>query len=240
MLCPIFKQFLKLYFFDSNSSVTPCVHLFNRQTKVFIGMKKGKIYLVLFVLLFTGISQLAAQEKRMTRKEKEAAWRAERMKKRALEEREVAHNDSVAFMQAVNALKNGSWALEASNVTFDNGVTRFVTESTNFVSVNEGQGVVQTAFDNSNISSPNGLGGITLEGQISGAEMRTDNEGNIYLNYAIQSSEISATVSVVITANTNQATATVNPNFSSRQMTMSGYIYPYNSAGIIEGSSGYY
>ena len=146
MLCPIFKQFLKLYFFDSNSSVTPCVHLFNRQTKVFIGMKKGKIYLVLFVLLFTGISQLAAQEKRMTRKEKEAAWRAERMKKRALEEREVAHNDSVAFMQAVNALKNGSWALEASNVTFDNGVTRFVTESTNFVSVNEGQGVVQTAF----------------------------------------------------------------------------------------------
>lgn len=176
----------------------------------------------------------------MTRKEKEAAWRAARLKKRAQEEREEMHNDSIAFMQAINAVKNGSWALEASNVTFDNGVTRFVTESTNFVSVDEGQGTVQTAFNNSNINSPNGLGGITLEGRVSGEDMRTDKEGNVYLSYNIQGADISATVSVVITAYTNQATATVSPNFSSRQMTMSGYIYPYATAGIIEGSSGYY
>ena len=176
----------------------------------------------------------------MTRKEKEAAWRAARLKTRAQEEREEMHNDSIAFMQAINAVKNGSWALEASNVTFDNGVTRFVTESTNFVSVDEGQGTVQTAFNNSNINSPNGLGGITLEGRVSGEDMRTDKEGNVYLSYNIQGADISATVSVVITAYTNQATATVSPNFSSRQMTMSGYIYPYDTAGIIEGSSGYY
>jgi hypothetical protein len=106
--------------------------------------------------------------------------------------------------------------------------------------VNNGQGVVQTAFNNSNINSPNGLGGITLEGNVSGEEMTADRDGNIYLSYNIQGADISATVSIVITAHTNQATATVNPNFSSRQMTMSGYIYPYNNAGIIEGTSGYY
>ena len=100
--------------------------------------------------------------------------------------------------------------------------------------------MVQTAFNNSNINSPNGLGGITLEGRVSGEEITTDKEGNIYLNYSIQGADISATVSVVITAYTNQATATVNPNFSSRQMTLSGYIYPYDNAGIIEGTSGYY
>ena len=176
----------------------------------------------------------------MTRKEKEAAWRAERLKKRAMEEREEMHNDSIAFAQAINAIRSGSWALEASNITFDNGVTRFVTQSTNFVSVNDGQGIVQTAFNNSNINSPNGLGGITLEGRVGREEMQTDKYGNIYLNYTIQGAEISATVSVVITANTNQATATVNPNFSNRQMTMSGYIYPYKTSGIIEGTSGYY
>ena len=195
----------------------------------------------MLALLFTAHLPLSAQEKKkMTRKEKEAAWRAERLKKRAIEEREELHNDSIAFAQAVDALRNGSWALEASNVTFNNGVTRFVTQSTNFVSVNDGQGIVQTAFNNSNINSPNGLGGITLEGRVNCEEIQTDKEGNIYLNYSIQGADISATVSVVITAHTNQATATVNPNFSSRTMTMSGYIYPYSTSGIIEGTSGYY
>ena len=195
----------------------------------------------MLALLFTAHLPLSAQEKKkMTRKEKEAAWRAERLKKRAMEEREELHNDSIAFAQAVDALRNGSWALEASNVTFDNGVTRFVTQSTNFVSVNDGQGIVQTAFNNSNINSPNGLGGITLEGRVNSEEIQTDKEGNIYLNYSIQGADISATVSVVITAHTNPATATVNPNFSSRTMTMSGYIYPYSTSGIIEGTSGYY
>lgn len=202
-------------------------------------MKTKRVLFILLALFAVQVS-LFAQEKKMTRKEKEAAWRAERLKKRAQEERQIMHNDSVQYVQAINAIRNGSWALEASNVTFNNGVTRFVTESTNFVSVDDGQAVVQTAFNNSNINSPNGLGGITLEGRILGEELKMDNEGNVYYNYNIQGAEISATVNVVITAHTNQATATVNPNFSSRQMTMSGYIYPYESAGVIEGTSGYY
>lgn len=201
---------------------------------------KTKRVLFILLALFAVQASLFAQEKKMTRKEKEAAWRAERLKKRAQEERQIMHNDSVQYVQAINAIRNGSWALEASNVTFNNGVTRFVTESTNFVSVDDGQAVVQTAFNNSNINSPNGLGGITLEGRVLDEELKMDKEGNVYYNYNIQGAEISATVNVVITAHTNQATATVNPNFSSRQMTMSGYIYPYDSAGVIEGTSGYY
>lgn len=202
-------------------------------------MKTKRVLFILLALFAVQVS-LFAQEKKMTRKEKEAAWRAERLKKRAQEERQIMHNDSVLYVQAINAIKAGSWALEASNVTFNNGVTRFVTESTNFVSVDDGQAVVQTAFNNSNINSPNGLGGITLEGRVLGEELKMDKEGNVYYNYNIQGAEISATVNVVITAHTNQATATVNPNFNSRQMTMSGYIYPYDSAGVIEGTSGYY
>lgn len=202
-------------------------------------MKTKRVLFILLALFAVQVS-LFAQEKKMTRKEKEAAWCAERLKKRAQEERQIMHSDSIQYVQAINAIRNGSWALEASNVTFNNGVTRFVTESTNFVSVDDGQAVVQTAFNNSNINSPNGLGGITLEGRVLDEELKMDKEGNVYYNYNIQGAEISATVNVVITAHTNQATATVNPNFSSRQMTMSGYIYPYESAGVIEGTSGYY
>ena len=52
-------------------------------------------------------------------------------------------------------------------------------------------------------------------------------------------SEISATVSVVLSAGSNRATATIAPNFNNMNLTMSGNLYPYNSAGIIEGITGH-
>ena len=198
-------------------------------------------YLIFLLLLLSVIcSNVSAQEKKMTRKEKEAAWRAERLRKRAAEERMEVHNDSVQYLQAIAALQSGSWALEASNVSINNGASNFVTESTNFISINNGTATVQTAFDNSNIYSPNGLGGITLTGRVTNEEMRIDRYGNVYYNFGINGSEISATVSIVLSAGNNQASATVNPNFNNSNLTMSGYIYPYSNAGIIEGSSGYY
>lgn len=180
-----------------------------------------------------------AQEKKMTMKEKEDAWRAERLKKRSKAERLEFVNDSIQHAQAIIAIRNGSWALEASNVTFNNGATNLVTPSTNYVSINEGTGTIQTAFDNSNAYSPNGLGGITLQGNISNEELQVDKDGNIHYNYLIQGSNVSAMVNVVITANSNQATANITPNFSNRSMIMSGYIYPYNEAGVFEGTPDY-
>ena len=198
-------------------------------------------YLLVLLLIFIATDSVAlAQEKRMTRKEKEAAWRAERLRKRAAEERMEIHNDSVQYLQAIAALKGGSWALEASSVAFNNGAGNFVTESTNFVAINNGTATVQTALNNSNIYSPNGLGGITLTGPVSNEEMNVDRYGNIYYNFNINGNEISATVSVVLTAGCNQATANINPNFNSSNLSMNGYIYPYSNAGIIQGTSGYY
>ena len=197
-------------------------------------------YILSALILLSNISPASAVvQKKMTRKEKEAAWRAERLKKRALEEQREIRNDSIEYAQALLAVRNGSWALEASNVTFNNGVTRFVTPSTNFISVNNGNAVLQTAFDNTNIYSPNGLGGITLEGRVADESMKMDKDGNLYYSYSILGAQISASVVVVITARSNQATATIDPNFSSSQMTFSGYIYPYVNSGIIEGTSGY-
>ena len=154
--------------------------------------------LTLVLLLFTfAVGETIAQDKKMSRKEKEAAWRAERLRKRAAEERLEIHNDSVQYMQAIAALKSGSWALEASNVSFNNGTTNFVTESTNFISVNNGTATLQTALNTSNVYSPNGLGGITLTGRVGNIEMSIDRYGNVYYNFSIFGSEISATVSIM-------------------------------------------
>ena len=199
----------------------------------------GQYLFILLLLISALCCEAVAQDKKMTRREREAAWRAERLRKRAAEERMEIHNDSVQYMQAIAALKSGSWALEASNVSFNNGTTNFVTESTNFISVNNGTATLQTALNNSNVYSPNGLGGITLTGRVGNIEMSIDRYGNVYYNFSIFGSEISATVSVTLSAGSNRATATVDPNFSSLNMTMSGNIYSYNNAGIIEGITGY-
>ena len=180
-----------------------------------------------------------SQEKNMTLKEKEDAWRAERLKKRAKEQRMVFVNDSIQHVQAIVAIRNGSWALEASSITFNDGNTNYVTPSINYVSINNGTGTIQTAFDDTNVYSPNGLGGITLEGNIINEELNVDREGNVYYNYMIQGSNVSATVNVVITPNSNQATANITPNFTNRSMMMSGVIYPYSTAGVFQGTPDY-
>ena len=200
----------------------------------------GQYLFILLMIVSALCFDVSAQEKKMTRKEKEAAWRAERLRKRAAEERMEIHNDSVQYLQAISALKGGSWALEASNVTFNNGASNFVTESTNFVSINNGTATVQTALNNSNVYSPNGLGGITLTGRVGNEQMSVDRYGNVYYSFGIYGSEISATVNVVLSAGSNQATATINPNFNSSNLSMNGYIYPSSNAGIMEGTSGYY
>ena len=197
-------------------------------------------FLILAVTLLIGVPMSGtAQKNKMSKAEREAAWRAERLKKREAERARMATEDSVAFAQAVEALRSGSWALEASNITFNNGVTRFVTSSTNYVAVNAGEGTVQTAFNNTNINSPNGLGGVTLEGNVWGERMGTDAEGNVFYSCSIQGNGISALIYVTLTANTNQASANVNANYSGNRMTFSGYLYPYNSAGIFEGQPSY-
>ena len=210
-----------------------------RSTRYRVSNATKLVAAIHFILTTVVCYNTYAQSKKMTRKEKEAAWRSERLKKREIEKQQELHNDSIEFSQAINAIRAHSWALEANNVTFNNGVTHYVTPGMNFVSINDGTGVVQTALNNSNIYSPNGLGGVTLEGNITGEELKMDKDGNVYYNYNIQGAQISATVNVVITAMSNQASATINPNYSSRNIYMSGNIYPYKNAGVFEGTPGY-
>ncbi len=181
----------------------------------------------------------AQEDKKLSKKEREAAWRAERQRKRAAERAREAREDSIEFVQAVQALQNGSWALEASSITFNNGYTQYVTPSVNYISINDGTGVVQTAFDNTNAYSPNGLGGITLEGEITDSDMCRDSDGNICYSYVIQGNYISATVQLSLTANSNSASAYIYPNFGSRNIYMEGEIYPYSTAGVFEGTPDY-
>ena len=175
-----------------------------------------------------------AQTNKEARAARREALKKERQARKALE----AQQDSVAYFKAIEALKTGTFVLEANNVTFPNGITRFVSSSTNYIQADDGQGIVQTAFNNfAYAPSPNGLGGITVEGKISGMQLRKDKDGNYFCNYNIQGIAVSATLSITLTGGTNQATVMISPNFNNNNMTMTGYLLPLSESSVFQGNT---
>lgn len=174
------------------------------------------------------------QTKKEERAAKREALKKEREERRAIE----AQMDSIAFQKAVNALKDGAFVLEATNVTFPNGLVRFVSSTTNYVQMDNGEGVVQTAFNNFAFSpGPNGLGGVTVEGKISSPTLKKDKDGNVYYSFSIQGVAISATVSISLTAGTNNASAQISPNFNGNNMTMTGNLIPIAESDVFQGTT---
>lgn len=193
---------------------------------------KRMILLAAFVCMMTTEAVWAQS----TRKEREQAWREAREKRRAEERQLEAIQDSVAYGKALKALQEGNWVMEADNVIFRNGLMRFVSSNTNYVAVQNGQGTVQTAFNNF-VYSPNGLGGVTVQGSVSDQKVTRDKQGNVYYNFSIFGGAISATLNLTLTAGTNEASIYISPNFNGNTLTMNGNLYPYSEATIFQGTT---
>ena len=193
-----------------------------------------KVLFLTTMLLLSFAVTTYAQTGKETRAAKRAAIKKERAARKALE----AQQDSIAYFKAVQALKSGSFVLEVDNVTFPSGITRYVSNTTNYVQVDDGEGVVQTAFSNFAYSpGPNGLGGVTVEGVVSGLTMREDKDGNYFYNFSIQGVAISATISITLTGGTNQASVVVSPNFNNNNMTMTGRLLPLDESDVFQGTT---
>ena len=74
-----------------------------------------------------------------------------------------------------------------------------------------------------------------MQGNVSGQRMSADRDGNIFYSFTIQGSTISAIVNLTLTAGTNQASATIIPNFAGNSMTFDGYLVPYDQASVFQG-----
>ena len=120
--------------------------------------------------------------------------------------------EQALFEEAKQAIENKSFTLEADQVIFKRGRTAFVSSNTNFVTVNGNKGSVQVAF-NIPVSGPNGLGGVTVDGNVSGYKVTTDKKGNIRLAMNITGVGISAQVNISLANGGNNATVDILPNF---------------------------
>lgn len=195
-------------------------------------MKKvlSLVALLMFCFTVTTHAQISKEDRAARREE----LKKERAERKALE----AQQDSVAYYKAIEALKTGSFVLEADFVGFPSGLTRYVSSSTNYVQVEDGQGVLQTAFSNFTYRpGPNGLGGVTVQGSIGYPKLTEDNDGNVYYNFNIQGIAVSATITITLTGGTNQATAAISPNFNNNNMTMTGRLVPYSESFVIQGTT---
>ena len=157
---------------------------------------------------------------------------AERARQKAAQEIE----ESAAYAEAVKALEEKQFVLEADQVIFKRGETAYVNTNTNFVLVNQNRGTVQVAF-NTHFAGPNGIGGVTVDGTVSGVKMKTDKRGNVTYSFSIMGTGISAQVFMTLVNGDNEATVSISPNFNSQTLTLRGKIISLEQSNIFKGRS---
>ncbi len=183
-------------------------------------MKFATKLLVLMMLLVP--FSLAAQEQESL----------SRQQRKAIQEQ----LDSLRFVQGASAVADREFTLEADRVIFKRGQTAYVTSNTNFVSVMGDEAVVQVAF---NIPSGgiNGVGGITVEGSVSGYEVETTKRGDLHVTMNVMGRGISARLFIMMRKGSNRADVTITPNFNSRELTLSGVLLPAEFSNVFKGTS---
>lgn len=195
-------------------------------------MKSIVSLIVVLAVCMSGVTHVQAQSK--------AAEKAEKKSEREAKKQARLAKDSVMgeqdFNSALQAVTNQSFVLEANSVQPMNGQVYYVNSNTNFVSLNNGQAMVQIA-SNSPYPGPNGLGGVTVQGSASNVQIKQESNGNVYLSMSVQGIFISATVSLVLYSETNNAMVTVDPNFSGRNLTMNGTLLPYSQSNVFQGTT---
>ena len=144
--------------------------------------------------------------------------------------------DTLSWKQAGAAVDKRSFVIEADAVTFKNGVRLMVNSMTNFIAVDGDRGVVQISPSNF-VNGPNGVGGVTVDGSISGYEVTTDRKGNVRISMNVTGAVINATVDITLYPGSDQAYVVVSPNFNSRTIRIEGTIVPYAHSRVIEGMS---
>ena len=167
-----------------------------------------KRLLVTFMVIAVGLSVIApdisaqnsGNAQASKRQQNVEAWKQDMQKFNAKIKEDHKLNeiaDSLASIQAIAAIRNKDFVLQVDNVTFRSGNTAFVNSSTNFISVKGNRAVVQISPSNF-AAGPNGVGGVTVDGGISGYQITTDRKGRVNLTYNVSGIGISAQVEVYI------------------------------------------
>ena len=192
---------------------------------------------IIAIMLSAGLAVVA--QNKTTLQERIDRWKSdmeEFQQRRAPERKAQRILDTLSWKQAGAAVDKRLFVIEADAVTFKNGVRLMVNSMTNFIAVDGDRGVVQISPSNF-VNGPNGVGGVTVDGSISGYEVTTDRKGNVRISMNVTGAVINATVDITLYPGSDQAYVVVSPNFNSRTIRIEGTIVPYAHSRVIEGMS---
>lgn len=152
--------------------------------------------------------------------------RKERIKK----DKEIV--DSIYHLKALKAISDGYFVLQATEVQNSRGrISLGLNDETNFLLMQGDKGIFQVAFNNFN-PGLNGLGGVTLHGNITNFKMTEDKKGNAYITYLMIGRNMNAYVSITLYNGSDQAYATIDPTMSSGRLSLRGRLVPYVNENI--------
>ena len=172
-----------------------------------------------FASLTAQNSMTAKEQRKLTRQERKIAQQ---------KENERLHKE------AIQALENNNFVLEADRLIFKRGRSISVTSIKNFISMATKKATMQVSF-NTPRPLQNGLGGFTVEGNVSDVKMKQDKKGNVIYSFFVQGVSISAYVSISLSPGSNSVSARISPSFNSNTLTMNGKLLQQGKARIFEG-----
>ena len=144
--------------------------------------------------------------------------------------------DTLTWHQAGAAVNTRSFVLEAEALTFRDGTRVYVSSTTNFIAVDGDRGVVQISPSRF-LSGPNGVGGVTLDGRVTGFTVTSGKNDVVHIRAGITGAGISAEVDISLYPGSNEAYAVISPNFNSRTIRLEGRLVPYEQSRVYEGMS---
>lgn len=181
-----------------------------------------KLIFIISVLMFSVATTFAESNPQELSKEQKALLQAKL--------------DSIVHQEAIDAINNKAFTLEADQVTFKYGQTAYVASNTNFVSLNGDDAVVQVAF-NIPLSGLNGIGGITVDGTVSNYDIKSEKNGDTLVSMSVTGVGISATVYIRLYKDSDKASVSILPNFNSNNLSLSGHIVPLHKSNVFKGRS---
>ncbi len=150
------------------------------------------------------------------------------------EQREIAQQQAnQQFEIARQALKDSMFVVEVDRIIGQLGRTVYVSANENFVLMNRDYASVQLAVLSAH-EGMNGVGGITLAGNVSDVQERIDKHGNITYQFRVQGSSISSTVIVTLYKGDNLVSVVMNSTFNNGRITFYGRLLPAHASKVFK------
>lgn len=144
--------------------------------------------------------------------------------------------DSIAGALAVKNLEACCFLIPAETISFGHRATRATdNRHTNFVAADGQKCIVQISSMSNPRPGVNGLGGISVEGNIRLLRHDVDKRGTHTFEYTLKGGAVSGRIIVTLPKESVRATARMTGNFHSGNITMMGNVQPYDKLEISVG-----